>query len=543
MERLTYEQAEMRLLIHNIQHETNYARLNVQDVIDTLCDKYDIMTEYYGHDAITEELFQEASLFKKQNKDSKDLSGLNFMRFNNKGIIEAIEHFNNARARFKTEDETKVDMYKLIDSVEFKKGIASLEKQFDCKIKISNILGTLVGSATIPRTPFTYFSKIKISKSEGFKLGGMPIIMGVGVNEGEAIVLRSTPETFGQSLTSIILHEIWHNISVALHTRTTELMAATSTIVGMPKTMAGKQRRILIMNYIETIERFLNTKVDRKTKKKLIKRLAFITSTRINKKTLNQMLDNPNNDEDFGDVSIDVEKRINDMFISYDIRNSKPHQCIILLSTVFSAFIAGVLQKTLIKQVPFAPSLTIPLNIIAGIMLMCFHGKSFVNTLFDAKDYEEYNADLFASMYQLPVVFKIYDDSIDDDKKGWVPNEFKPGDLKIRSRLNKLNHISINDVHPGNYERNYSSYKIAVKLLENGDALHPSIKKYLEWIVANFSSLKDLNLDEMYDSKLFEPAEAEMLDKHLEQIARSKRVSITEYDMMMILCDGIIIQG
>ncbi|MBR1987768.1 MAG: hypothetical protein IKA36_01885, partial [Clostridia bacterium] len=74
-------------------------------------------------------------------------------------------------------------------------------------------------------------------------------------------------------------------------------------------------------------------------------------------------------------------------------------------------------------------------------------------------------------------------------------------------------------------------------------ALHPSIKKYLEWIVTNFSSLKDLNLDEMYDSKLFEPAEAEMLDKHLEQIARSKRVSITEYDMMMILCDGIIIQG
>lgn len=543
MERLTYEQAEMRLLIHNIQHETNYARLNVQDVIDTLCDKYDIMTEYYGHDTITEQLFQEASLFKKQNKDSKDLSGLNFMRFNNKGIIEAIEHFNNARARFKTEDETKVDMFKLIDSVEFKKGIASLEKQFDCKIKISNILGTIVGSATIPRTPFTYFSKIKISKSEGFKLGGMPIIMGVGVSESEAIVLRSTPETFGQSLTSIILHEIWHNISVALHTRTTELMAATSTIVGMPKKMAGKQRRILIMNYIETIERFLNTKVDRKTKKKLIKRLAFITSTRINKKTLNQMLDNPNNDEDFGDVSIDVEKRINDMFISHDIQDSKPFQCIMALSLVFGAFLSGVLQKTLIKQVPFAPSLTIPLNIIAGIMLMCFHGKSLVNTLFDPKDYEEYNADLFASMYQLPVVFKIYDDSIDDKKKGWVPNEFKPGDLKIRSRLNKLNHIAFNDVHPGNYERNYSSYKIAVKLLENGDALHPSIKKYLEWIVANFSSLKDLNLDEMYDSKLFEPAEAEMLDKHLEQIARSKRVSITEYDMMMILCDGIIIQG
>ena len=161
-------------------------------------------------------------------------------------------------------------------------------------------------------------------------------------------------------------------------------------------------------------------------------------------------------------------------------------------------------------------------------------------------DYEEYNADLFAAMYQLPVSFKYVMKNV---RKEWAgkgnpsgtPNQLDKQDLEIRSKLRKIYQVAIYDVHPGNDERNYTAYKAAKNTLDSGIELDPEIRKYLEWIVSNFSSVDNLKLDEIYDDKLFNPQEVDMIDQHLNNMTKSKRVVVTEADISFINydCDDV----
>ena len=75
-------------------------------------------------------------------------------------------------------------------------------------------------------------------------------------------------------------------------------------------------------------------------------------------------------------------------------------------------------------------------------------------------------------------------------------------------------------------------------MLDSGIELDPEIRKYLEWIVSNFSSLDNLNLDEIYDEKLFNPQEVNMIDEHLNNMIKSERVVVTEADISFINYDA-----
>ena len=515
--------------IANINDCVMESKINVLQQMEALYEKSNLIMENYTNDDLFEnfDIFNEQSIIFVENAPVA-VEGLSHLKFDNKHILNAIRLFNEARDQF-SKDDAKVRVRKLIKTKEFKQGIKELEQQFQCKIIISGLLGMVTGSATIP-TPITRFKKVTISKSKGFQLNGLPILIGIGSSEGEKLTLWSSKETFGQSLTAVILHEIWHNISVVLRLKSSEIMAATSTIVNMPSKMTGKQRRIMITNYVETLVRFMDVKMSKKKKKQLIKKLAVMTGVKLDKEALNKL---KGNSDDFKNVTLsanDIENYIINASASHSESKLKDTQAI--LSSVL-----GIVGSVLSLN---------PLNVLVAVGGLKTYIKNMTRKYSNKPDYEEYNADLFAAMYQLPVSFKYVMKNV---RKEWAgkgnpsgtPNQLDKQDLEIRSKLRKIYQVAIYDVHPGNDERNYTAYKAAKNTLDSGIELDPEIRKYLEWIVSNFSSVDNLKLDEIYDDKLFNPQEVDMIDQHLNNMTKSKRVVVTEADISFINydCDDV----
>ena len=515
--------------ISNINNCIMESRINVLQQMESLYEKSNLIMENYTNDDIFEnfDIFNEQSIMFVENAPVA-VEGLSHLKFDNKHILNAIRLFNEARDQF-SKDDAKVRVRKLIKTKEFKQGIKELEQQFQCKIIISGLLGMVSGSATIP-TPITRFKKVTISKSKGFQLNGLPILIGIGSSEGEKLMLWSSKETFGQSLTAVILHEIWHNISVVLRLKSSEIMAATSTIVNMPSKMTGKQRRIMITNYVETLVRFMDVKMSKKKKKKLIKKLAVMTGVKLDKEALNKL---KGNSDDFKNVTLsanDIENYIINASATHS--ESKLKDAHTILSSVL-----GIVGSVLSLN---------PLNVLVAVGGLKTYIKHMTRKYSNEPDYEEYNADLFAAMYQLPVSFKYVMKNV---RKEWAgkgnpsgtPNQLDKQDLEMRSKLRKIYQVAVYDVHPGNDERNYTAYKAAKNTLDSGIELDPEIRKYLEWIVSNFSSVDNLKLDEIYDDKLFNPQEVDMIDQHLNNMTKSKRVVVTEADISFINydCDDV----
>jgi hypothetical protein len=136
---------------------------------------------------------------------------------------------------------------------------------------------------------------------------------------------------------------------------------------------------------------------------------------------------------------------------------------------------------------------------------------------------EEYYADLFAGMYNLPQAFAV----------GGLGSKLTPNQVDTE-RLNRLAKLErelgtlVMDPHPSATERSYAGMKIAKALLESKEKLDPSVKKYCEWIVENYSSLEQTNVKEIFSDQLFDPKEAENLDEHLQKIAKGGGVTVTE---------------
>lgn len=524
MDTLTNEIIES---INKIDDVIMESKINVLEKIDQLYQKSNMIMEYCEdvNDLDKFDIFEESSSVFLEDAPAA-VAGLSYLKFDNTHIISAIKHFNAARAKFGKND-SKVSMIKLAHTDEFKAGVKDLETQFQCKILMSSIAGVFFGSATIP-TPILHFKKITISKSKGFQLNGMPMLIFIGGSDHEKKLIWSSPETFGQSITAIILHEIWHNISIALHMKSSQIVAATETIVNCPKKMTGKQRRVMITNYVETLVKYMDIKCDKKKKKKMIKLLSTMTCVKLDKKALNKL---KGDKEEFKDVDIDMKYIEETLRRSANIgANTKQTNIFMIIAQIFSIIIT-IMGKNIDLKSRISMTASALMNIIT-------YGKRSKRLFGNEKDLEEYNADLFAAMYQLPVSFKHI-----LKKNAITPNEMSKKTLEVSSKLRKVSQTLMYDVHPGNDERNYASLQVAKNMLNSGVELDPEIRKYLEWIVNNFSSLDDMKLDEMYDDKLFNPEEANQLDDHLNKIIQSKRVVVTEYDIEFINSDDIIIEG
>ena len=167
--------------IANINDCVMESKINVLQQMEALYEKSNLIMENYTNDNLFEnfDIFNEQSIIFVENAPVA-VEGLSHLKFDNTHILNAIRLFNEARNKF-PDDDNKVRVLKLIKTKEFKQGIKELEQQFQCKLIISGLMGMMTGSATIP-LPMTHFKKVTISKSKGFQLNGLPILIGIGSN-------------------------------------------------------------------------------------------------------------------------------------------------------------------------------------------------------------------------------------------------------------------------------------------------------------------------------------------------------------------------
>lgn len=449
---------------------------------------------------------------KKSNKKKVRVSDIKYMKFDNKSILKAVDYFNAAREN--QENAKDMDLEAFLNDPNFNKAIDCLNKQFDCKINF-RIIKTSPGKYENATT--TIFNDIKrkltISKSKGFQLGGLPIDILVYNHFLE----HSAPndiELFGQNMVSAICHEIFHNIAAVLrHANAKMGMSLTMTLNIAAAAKTVEEKRIIITNYVDTLDAISNNKIlDKAAKKKLIKQLTAIAAIDNNDKATKALSENS------------ADKYMDELIKTYKkaLRSRTPSKLKYAFTGIITAggIIAGILSS----------GMAIPAFAIAGVSTFAM-GMMFLDDIStleaikkygSKKLYEEYYCDLFASMYKLPVFF-----FVGPSKKNYVANDFKTDKLDELAALESDLYKSIYSSYPTDLERNHAAVKVAKKLLEQKD-LEPQIKKYCQWIVDNFSNLQHTKIDTIYNKTTFNPKEAEDLDKHLEELIKNNNITLTE---------------
>jgi hypothetical protein len=142
------------------------------------------------------------------------------------------------------------------------------------------------------------------------------------------------------------------------------------------------------------------------------------------------------------------------------------------------------------------------------------------------KNYEEHWCDMFAACYNLPVTFFM----VGKPRTG-AANDYALETLKRYDELERESRQLMLIKYPTISERNQAAVKYAKKTLDSKAKLDPAIKKYLEWIVSNYSKTLDMDIDEIYSKGTFDPKTAEDLDGHIEKLIGSANINVTESDL------------
>ena len=497
---------------------------------DTTTLGYDLL-QSQGFDYVqpTHGMVQEAD---DANISAPKASDLKHMRFDNKRLLKAIELFNAARLSFMDSNPSLKDICR---NDKFKKGIRCIEDQFDCQLAIRfyNLKDEDGRELTLGQTQLMndITQPITVSKSKGFQLHGMPIDIDFAGKIFDFAPSSKQRELFGQTVLSIILHEIWHNISCSLEKENGQFIFTVSSGVMLASATDNvHNRRVILCNCVNTLTEMSGKKINRITKRRMVNQLMAIASTKFDERALENMKDAAvsGNMEDLDKYMASMEKYI-------DKHKGKPAG-----KKTFKG-----LGKRIVGSILFAIGalMTILHFLIPLGLLIAFGGarldtwgreqmgssstknkemeKQLAEWLQKANK-EEYYADLFASMYHLTPVF------------GFGPGAKYTANQIDHARLQKLVNLErelgkiIMDPHPTDQERAYAAVTIAKKLLASGEKLDPAIKKYNEWIVANYSSLEDTNLKEVYSDRIFDPKEAEDMDKHLQSIVSGNNIQVTE---------------
>lgn len=470
-----------------------------------------------------ESMYQEAD----DNKSKIKPADIKYMKFDNKEIINAINHMNDARAEQKEAKNKDLDLKKLVNSPSWTKAINCLNKQFDATINVRFFKAPAENAMTPMYDDIKH--NLKISKSKGFQLNGLPIDIYIIGN-----ISKWTSEDqsiFGQSIVSIMLHEIFHNISLVMkgmETWTKDTLGIALASASAAKT--GKERRIIITNYVNTLDAMDGMKLTRIQKKALVKHLCIIASANrlddIVAGFKNKKKKKGSKKKDEENTKIDPNEEVDKLIKQYEktIKRTK--------AGGIKAYIGdGVIAALGVMDLLYDP---FKVGSIAGVLATSIgFSKLVVDMTYDAtftavqhkyakgKYYEEFYCDMFAAMYQLPVRFFI------NFKTGVVPNKVDKDKLDKLTKLDKEVSKLLMTKYPSTMERNHAGVKAAKKLLEDKD-LDPAIKKYCQWIVDNYSSVLDTDIDEIYNSNVFDPKTAEDLDKHLEKLIKDNGIVLTE---------------
>ena len=465
----------------------------------------------------------------KDDKDDNDkkkkirVEDIKYMKFDNTEIIKAIEYFNKARDDQDNVRNGKMDLNKFINNPNYEKAINCLNKQFDCRINL-RFFETKKGKYENTGTAIynDLKKKMTISKSKGFQLGGLPI----DIETYNHYFENNSPkdiELFGQTLVSTICHEIFHNISYVMRNENAKMgMSLAMTLDVASNVSSMKERRIIITNYVDSIEELGGNKVINKlAKKKLIKQLMTLSTVQNNEPLVIDMQKSVGKDAESSDRYIDnlIKK------YKKEIKKVKPSAKKYILPVVATG--ASILAATLAPGSIMFTSAIYGFGTIMGIYTLGNAAADAtllsVKKVYDKSNlYEEYYCDLFSAMYKLPKFF-----FVGPSKKKYVTNDFNDEKVNELAKLEKEYYEAIFASYPTDMERTHAGVKIAKQLLEEKD-LDPAIKKYCTWIVDNFSNIEKSDIKEIYNKTTFDPKEADDLDKHLQDLITDNNLVLTE---------------
>lgn len=467
----------------------------------------------------THTMIQEAA---KQPKAAK-AEDLRYMKFDNKNIFRAVKLINEARSEIETRD---FDFKELIRKPKFQSAIKLIESQFDCHLAVRffDVRDKNGRKVTDGYTP-TYNDvpqPVSISKAKGFQLHGLPIDVILAGDIVKINPAQNDREMYGQAIMSIILHEIWHNISAAIRKETDGYIAVMASAVMLASSTDNiKSRRAVLTNAINAITATGQQKIGRFVKRKLVKQLMSIAATKYNENAIDEL---KREVEKAGPEDLEHLDRYMERLQSYvsQLNEKKKYseKARNNGSKSKAMFIIGIVLTCTGILAP------IGLILCIGALIKSNDGGEYakqVEAYLNRTNKEEYYADLFAGMYNLPQAFAV----------GGLGSKLTPNQVDV-DRLNRLAKLErelgtlVMDPHPSATERSYAGMKIAKALLESKEKLDPSVKKYCEWIVENYSSLEQTNVKEIFSDQLFDPKEAENLDDHLQKIATGGGVTVTE---------------
>ena len=508
---------------------------------------YEIMMEQ-GIDYIKPVVYQEASESKKV-----DVADISYMKFDNTHILKAIKLINEIRAEQPMDTRVaKINYHELVNHEKFKKAIDELSSQFDCRINfrvLTHVGSDKGGNVATSIHENTVKNKITVSKSKGFQLNGTPI----DIFTYNSFIEKNVPDDaslFGQYFVAIMCHEIFHNIASTLRVMNNSVSACIAA--GMQAAGAEKdpkKKRIIVTNMVDTLEEVEGFKFSKSKKRKLVTDLSILSifgktptaeeikaKEKENKDAVEEKSAKKNTDT----VSATIEKKVkNTKKLAKKIERKKETHPLCTLGIV-----AGIAASAIVAAAGGGLFALAPLALTAGGVIgtgvrtakfndtrkKYDNGDLIKRKDSSGKNTEEFYCDLFAGMYNLPPTFFV----VKAGNKRLTANDLRESQLKEIYAADKELARNIQSPYPLTLERDYCAVKIARSTLANNKNVDPAVKKYLEWIIDNYSSTENLNIDTLYSKSTFDPGAAENLDHHLRKLITDNNITVTEYDLSWI---------
>ena len=503
---------ESSLLLDTLSHYNNTRHLG-----------YDIMQEQ-GFDFVKPVNFFTESAAKKKNARTTAM-GIEHMKFDNTKLLKAIRLMNEAR-KDQSASKGKIDLEAFINHPKYQQAIDCLNDQFNARLNIR-----FAKLKEYRNSEYTMiFNDIKnhltISKSKGFQLGGLPIDIFV-INTALDEDAPDDISLFGQHVISVFCHEIFHNIMAVLKSKESQFTASLAETMFIASSIpSASNRRKLICNFVNTLDEFAGLKLNVLSKRAIVKHLTYLSAISHDEQAVREYENAIKNKKLSG-----IDEQIKNM--ERKLRKIKIHTYgpTRYIGPAISTIITGIFLGMSIDT-PLVPLFSMAFGASVGNMV----GTGIVQAIeIDTikkmkngtiKNYEEHWCDMFAAAYNLPVTFFL----IGQPRTG-TSNSITTETLKRYNDLEREAMQLMMIKYPTINERNQSAVKYAKKTLDSKVKLDPAIKKYMEWIVDNYSKTLDIDIDETYSKGTFDPKTAEDLDKHIEKLIGSANIQVTESDI------------
>lgn len=530
---------------NNVVDSTQYTN-EAANILDMVAKRHD--TNHLGYDIFSEmgfsfvkpiDFFMEAASKGKGGKKQINPSDIKHLKFDNSHIHKAIKLMNEVRAEQDFAEGKHFNLEKMVNNPKWNQAVKELETQFDCHLDIRFVNDKRVNESGGGYT--TYFSdefraKCHVSKSKGFQLNGMPILI-VILNSFMTTYSPTDQNLWGQFVISIFLHEIFHNISAVLRTYNTEfstMLSTTMTTAAMTK--SAKVRRKLMTNFVEAAEKSGFIKMNPIKKKAYIKNLLYLCSAKenmANMKAARTLIEK--GDSDLLDDYIKRAEAIIKQRESY-LKGTGFALYYMLLGGIEGGITGWAFVQGEMALGFFALSmlmLVVMSAAVVGSALSMERKEVEDRKSGKTKTFEEHYADMFATMYSLPPTLFSYAPS------KMVAATMTDDQIK---RIHKIEQAQVNlfgDVHPPTSERNAASVKYAQQLLSSGAKINPDVKKYLEWVVANHKKILEVeDIDNLYSKSTFDPKTAENIDLHIQNLISDAGIEIKEQAIAFLFSNG-----